>query len=868
MAGQPIAFGPFVLNPEAGTLLRLGVPVPVGYRGLLLLAALVARPGEVLAKSELMDAAWPGTAVEEGNLTVQIASLRKLLGPSEGGSEWIATIPRVGYRFAGTIAKAETVTAAAGQSPLAGPSLAVLAFASLSDDPEQAYFADGLAEDIITRLSRLRWLFVSARNSSFTYKGKAVDVKQVGRDLGVHYVLDGSVRRSGQRLRIGAELSEAATGLQVWAERYDVELADFFALQDQIAESVIAAIEPRLYVAEHQRFRSRSPESLDAWGFVMKAMPYVWTWGSADDIATAEALLRRATAIDPDYPRANSLLAWAHAARVQLGWADAADVLPAARAAAQRAIQRDAEDPWAHFAAGYVHMVARGFADSVRELSEAIALNPSLAFAHMILGSTYGYGGMPEDGLHHLAIATRLSPRDFTQAGNLATQGLCHFMAERYGRAVALEREAVGLRPHFGTAWRTLAASAGMAGEREIAARALGRGAAPAPVPLARLGRDLAPDRPRPRSRPLHRRPSRRRTDIGASAPAPSRRRSLAGVRRSDPQARPGKGRQVVGEFRLERRRYPVGLANRRRRVDADIGLGDQPVSEPADTDVVDPADARDVPRGVTDLAHEVRVGAVEHPGEDRLSRLPDDPENRDRDQQPDEWIGKRETEPHTDRPEHHREARQSVDAGVIAVGDERGAVDLAPDPDAEDGDRLVAGEAGDARRRHPAEMRDRLRMDQPVDRLPAGDEGAEEDDADDGGACEILDPAHAMGEAEARLPSGEDEGDPQRNRGGRVADIVDRVGEQRHAPGELDDDDLQDRGRQQQDERPLDGPDAPRRRGDRRVERAVRMAVTGVAAMAVTAVMRFRPPTEPRQSLSEHCFRARRPIRGTSRFP
>src|SRR5262249_1282109 len=160
----------------------------------------------------------------------------------------------------------------------------VLPFASLSDDVEQQYFADGLGEDIITNLARLRWMFVCARNSSFSYRSKTVDVKQIGRDLGVRYVLAGSVRRSGQRLRVTVELSDTSTGLQVWAARYDAELFEFFAVQDQIAESVIAALEPHLYTAEHKRYRSRPPESLDAWGFVMKAMPHVWTWFSLAEI--------------------------------------------------------------------------------------------------------------------------------------------------------------------------------------------------------------------------------------------------------------------------------------------------------------------------------------------------------------------------------------------------------------------------------------------------------------------------------------------------------------------------------------------------------------------------------------------------------
>jgi len=475
MTGARYAFGSFVLNPASGTLVRRGVPIPVGYRGLLLLSALVKRPGEILSKSELMDATWPGTAVEEGNLTVQIASLRKLLGPAPDGAEWIATVPRVGYRFAAAAqhldgGSAETAASVVDEVP---PSIAVLPFANLGEDAEQAHFAGGLAEDIIVRLSRLRWLFVTARNSSFSYKGKAIDVKQVGRELGVRYVLDGSVRRSGQRLRISATLSDTASGRQVWAERYDVELADFFAIQDQIAESVIAAIEPRLHAAEHQRFESRPPDSLDAWGLVMKATPYVWTWGSVSDIDSAERLLSRALDIDPNYPRANSLLAWTHAARVQLGWVEARDGLATARALARRAIQNDPEDPWAHLAAGYTHMVSRGFEPAVAELDEAINLNPSFAFAHMILASTYGYGGMPEDGLHHIAIANRLSPRDFALAGNLATAGLCHFIAGRYAEGAEHERRAVELRPHFVTAWRTYAAAAGMAGDSEAAAYAL-----------------------------------------------------------------------------------------------------------------------------------------------------------------------------------------------------------------------------------------------------------------------------------------------------------------------------------------------------------------------------------------------------------
>ncbi len=470
MPTQKLAFGPFVFDAASGALTRQGVPVPASYRGLLLLAAFLKRPGDDLSKSELMDTAWRGLAVEESNLSVQIASLRKLLGEQPGGGEWIATAPRVGYRFAGEV---HGVTALKDEDSEIAPSIAVLPFENLTRDIEQQYFADGLAEDIITRLARLRWLFVSARNSSFTFRAKAHDVREIGRALGVRYVLNGSVRRSEERLRIAAQLSDAVTGRQVWAERYDVELADFFALQDQITASVVGTIEPQLFAAEQERFRTRRPESQDAWGYVMKAMPYAWTWVSTKDITTAQDLLKRALEIRPDYPRALSLLAWSRAATYQLGWSQPLETIEEARALARKAIQADPDDPWAHFAAGWANSVSRRFDEAVAELTEAIDINPSFAFAHMILGCAYGYGGMPDDGLHHLSIATRLSPRDFTRSAHLSTSGLCHFVAGRFNQAADCERRAVELHPDFGTAWRTYAASAAMAKRKEEAALAL-----------------------------------------------------------------------------------------------------------------------------------------------------------------------------------------------------------------------------------------------------------------------------------------------------------------------------------------------------------------------------------------------------------
>jgi TolB-like protein len=220
MSVEPLAFGPFRLNSENGTLLRDGELVPVGQKGALILARLLANPGEVTTKAQLVDAAWPGLSIEESNLSVQIAALRKALGEAPGGGEWIVTVARVGYRIL-----AETGAAAQRTRPRPSlalpdkPSIAVLPFQNMSGDPEQEYFADGMVDDIIVGLSRIKWLFVIARNSSFVFKGQAVDVRQVGRELGVRYVLEGGVRKAGSRVRITAQLIEAETGVHLWADK-------------------------------------------------------------------------------------------------------------------------------------------------------------------------------------------------------------------------------------------------------------------------------------------------------------------------------------------------------------------------------------------------------------------------------------------------------------------------------------------------------------------------------------------------------------------------------------------------------------------------------------------------------------------------
>ena len=319
------------------------------------------------------------------------------------------------------------------------PSIAVLAFANMSGDPEQEFFSDGIAEDIITALSKLRWFFVIARNSSFTYKGRAVDVKQVGRELGVRYVLEGSVRKGGNRLRITAQLVEAETGNHVWAERYDRDLSDIFAVQDEITERVVAAIEPELYAVENTRSQRKPPESLDAWECVIRALSAI-AQGTREAITEAEQLCRRAIAIAPSYGHAHSLLSWALVRRSNLS-GDFRAMAPEIEAEARTALTLDDRDPWAYLAHGNFLLRSRRFDDSVRAIRHALELNPNFALARAFLAVPLANLGHRQEAIDEALQAMRLSPND-RNVGAQASLALsvAHFSAGRYADCAAWAR--------------------------------------------------------------------------------------------------------------------------------------------------------------------------------------------------------------------------------------------------------------------------------------------------------------------------------------------------------------------------------------------------------------------------------------------
>jgi TolB-like protein/Tfp pilus assembly protein PilF len=352
------------------------------------------------------------------------------------------------------------------------PAIAVLPFLNMSGEPERDYFSDGISEDIIGALSKVRWFLVIARNSSFAYKGKSVPMRQIAEELGIGYLVEGSVRNNGDRVRITAQLNDVSTGSQLWAEHCDRALADVFKVQDEIAEAVVAAIEPRVYVAENFRAQRKPPESLDAWDLLMRALSHYWRMTREDNIA-AQLLLKRAIAIDPNYAQALAVLAVSHTFGIHMSWEDKATALPAGERAALAAVRADSEDPWAHLAIGSVYGYQGRFADALAELEAALHLNPNFSLALAYHGLVLSYAGRWQEGSDAARRALRLSPRGPFSAICTTVAAYAEFVGRNYDEAVRLAREGVRQRFDFVSGYRTLAASAAMAGQIDVARAAI-----------------------------------------------------------------------------------------------------------------------------------------------------------------------------------------------------------------------------------------------------------------------------------------------------------------------------------------------------------------------------------------------------------
>ena len=481
-------FADHTLDTDRRELRRGSEPVAIEPQVFDLLIYLMQNRNRVVSKDDLIASVWGGRIVSDSTLTSRINAARRAVGDSGEDQKLIRTIPRKGLRFVGAVRMQPN----GEQSPRATrpptdephepsrralppsdrPAIAVLPFINMSGDPEQEYFSDGISEDIITALSKLRWFFVIARNSSFVYKGRAVHMKQVAEELGVGYVLEGSVRKGGDRVRITVQLNDVATGSHIWAERYDRDLADVFAVQDEITEAIVAAIEPQLYAAESFRAQRKQPNSMDAWDLVMRALSHHWRVTRQDNVV-AQALLEKATAIDPDYGQALGVLAASHTFSAHMGWADTATAVPIAERAALAAIRADSEDPWAHHALGCVYLFTRRFEDSLAEFELALRLNPNFSLAQGYYGLALSYCGRWQEGAEAARRALRLSPRDPFSAIYCGIAAYARFIGRNYDEAMRLAREAIRQRGDFVGAHRVLTAAAGMAGQAEVATAAL-----------------------------------------------------------------------------------------------------------------------------------------------------------------------------------------------------------------------------------------------------------------------------------------------------------------------------------------------------------------------------------------------------------
>jgi len=484
-------FEDFVLDTDKRELRRGADVVSVAPQVFDVLDYLIRNRERVVSKDDLVTAIWEGRIISDAALTTRLKAVRSAIGDSGEGQRLIKTLPRKGFRFVGEVREALTSwrtpdaeTSIEPSRPALThpdkPSIAVLPFANLSGDPEQEYFADGMVEDIITGLSRFRWLFVIARNSSFTYKGRAVDVRQVGRELGVRYLLEGSVRKSANRVRIAGQLIDASSGMHLWADRFDGAHEDVFELQDQLTASVVGAIAPRLEQAEIERARRKPTESLDAYDFYLRGLAnwYKWTMEGTDE---ALRLFYRAIERDPDFAAAYAAAADCFTRRKAFGWIidreqEAAEAIRLARCA----VQLGKDDANVLCFAGYALVyVARELDVGAAFLERSLLINPNLAMGWYWSGWVKVWLGEPDRAIEHFAHAMRLNPIDpglfaFMQAGT----AYAHFYAGRHDEALAWAKKALREQPDHAVnpvALRLAAASCALAGRDEEAKRLIAR---------------------------------------------------------------------------------------------------------------------------------------------------------------------------------------------------------------------------------------------------------------------------------------------------------------------------------------------------------------------------------------------------------
>lgn len=446
------AFAGFSFSVRRNELTRAGNPIPIGSRAADLLAVLLRHAGQTVSKETLMAAVWPDRVVEENNLTVQFSALRRALGETAGGERFIRTEAGRGYRFVAPVTASdgpmtEPQAPALDWTPARKPSIAALPFDNMSSDPEHAHFADGMVEDIITELSRYPALFVIARNSSFSYRGQARDMRQIGSELGVRYLLEGSVRRGGSRVRVNAQLIDAETGGHVWAERYDRDIGDMFSVQDEITRAVAMAIEPAVHEAEQVRASRVPPANLGAWEAFHRGMWFLEQMDPASN-DQARGFFQRAIELDPRFAAAHAWLVqvWVNQRHVFFNHGGH-DVAPLAKAEALRAVALDRNDAAAHAALSWAFYMTGDPVGGVASAEHALALNPNHVEAHRALAQNLVWLDRVEESRDTLLTCLLLCPRGSRNWMTLHQLTAIHYLAGDYQAAAEAGLRVMAVRP-------------------------------------------------------------------------------------------------------------------------------------------------------------------------------------------------------------------------------------------------------------------------------------------------------------------------------------------------------------------------------------------------------------------------------------
>ncbi|QHG65883.2 winged helix-turn-helix domain-containing tetratricopeptide repeat protein [Pseudomonas putida] len=481
---MPFEFDGFVLDEQRRELTLCGQAVTIGPQVFDLLLQLVTHRDRVMGREELLAQVWNGKIVSESTITSHINAVRRAIGDSGEEQRLLRTVARKGYRFVGEVVQTKPAEAPAAAEPVVTvalslpdkPSITVLPFHNLSGDPDQEYFADGMVEDIIAALSRIRWLFVIARNSSFTFKGQRYDVQQVGQALGVRYVLEGSVRKAGKRVRITGQLIEASTGEHLWAERFEGQLDDIFELQDQVAESVVGAIAPQLERAEIERAKRKPTADLCAYDYYLRGTAKLHN-GTREAIAQALPLLYQAIDCDTEYASAYGMAAWCYFWRKLNGWMDdRAEEIAEGSRLARLAVELGRDDAVALTRGGHALGHLTGDLDgAIALLDRARLLNPNLAPAWYLGGILRALRGETQTAIDNLNHAARLSPLDPEMFRMQVGMALAHFFAGRLDEAAAWAEKSLGNLPSLLAAVALLAASHALSGRMDSAHQAMQR---------------------------------------------------------------------------------------------------------------------------------------------------------------------------------------------------------------------------------------------------------------------------------------------------------------------------------------------------------------------------------------------------------